>query len=132
MHDALRQGIGMIVQENGTVPGITVAENLFLCDTARFSGKRGRGLINGRALRRAAQAALDDIGASHIRADSITGALDLQDRKLVEVARVWLAEPEVMVVDENNHGTIPAGAGHHLRSHAAHGGKRTGGYLYFA
>ena len=100
MHDALRQGIGMIVQENGTVPGITVAENLFLCDTARFSGKRGRGLINGRALRRAAQAALDDIGASHIRADSITGALDLQDRKLVEVARVWLAEPEVMVVDE--------------------------------
>ena len=41
MHDALRQGIGMIVQENGTVPGITVAENLFLCDTARFSGKRG-------------------------------------------------------------------------------------------
>ncbi len=100
MHDALRQGIGMIVQESGTVPGITVAENLFLCDTARFSGKRGHGLINGRALRRAAQAALDDIGASHIRADSITGSLDLQDRKLVEVARVWLAEPEVMVVDE--------------------------------
>ena len=85
MHDALRQGIGMIVQENGTVPGITVAENLFLCDTARFSGKRGRGLINGRALRRAAQAALDDIGASHIRADSLTGSLDLQDRKLAGI-----------------------------------------------
>lgn len=100
MHDALRQGIGMIVQESGTVPGITVAENLFLCDTARFSGRRGRGLINGRALRRAAQAALDDIGASHIRADAITGSLDLQDRKLVEVARVWLARPDVMIVDE--------------------------------
>lgn len=100
MHDALRRGIGMIVQESGTVPGITVAENLFLCDTARFCGKQGRGLVNGRALRRAAQTALDDIGASHIRADAITGSLDLQDRKLVEVARVWLAHPEVMVVDE--------------------------------
>ena len=27
----------MIVQENGTVPGITVAENLFLNDSRRFS-----------------------------------------------------------------------------------------------
>ena len=30
MMDALEQGVGMIVQENGTVPGITVAENIFL------------------------------------------------------------------------------------------------------
>lgn len=100
MQDALRRGIGMIVQESGTVPGIPVAENLFLCDTARFCGRNGRGLVNGRALRRAAQAALDDIGASHIRADAITGSLDLQDRKLVEIARVRLAHPEVMIVDE--------------------------------
>lgn len=100
MHDALRQGIGMIVQESGTVPGITVAENLFLCDMARFCGKNGRGPVNSRALRAAAQTALDDIGAEHIRADRITGSLDLQDRKLVEVARVWLAHPEVMIVDE--------------------------------
>ena len=37
MSDALRRGVGMIVQESGTVPGITVAENLFLCRMGRFS-----------------------------------------------------------------------------------------------
>ena len=30
MNDALSKGVGMIVQENGTVPGISVAENIFL------------------------------------------------------------------------------------------------------
>lgn len=30
MIDALHKGIGMIVQESGTIPGITVAENIFL------------------------------------------------------------------------------------------------------
>src|SRR6188474_1896341 len=34
---ALAAGVGMIVQEAGTVPGITVAENMFLGDTRRFS-----------------------------------------------------------------------------------------------
>ncbi|MCQ2429736.1 MAG: sugar ABC transporter ATP-binding protein [Clostridia bacterium] len=101
MQTALEGGVGMIVQENGTVPGITVAENLFLCDTDRFAaGKRGRGLINARAMRKAARKALDDIGADHIREDAVTATLDLQDRKLIEVARVWSRRPSVMVVDE--------------------------------
>lgn len=33
MIEALEKGIGMIVQESGTVPGITVAENIFLGET---------------------------------------------------------------------------------------------------
>ena len=33
MIDALHKGIGMIVQESGTIPGITVAENIFLAET---------------------------------------------------------------------------------------------------
>lgn len=39
MIDALEHGIGMIVQETGTVPGITVAENIFLGETERFRKK---------------------------------------------------------------------------------------------
>ena len=101
MREALDGGVGMIVQESGTVPGITVAENLFLCDTDRFTrGGRGRGLISGAAMRREARAALDDIGADHIREDAVTASLDLQDRKLIEVARVNHRRPDVMIVDE--------------------------------
>lgn len=41
-------GVGMIVQESGTVPGITVAENMFLCDTDRFA--KGKLFVNNAAL----------------------------------------------------------------------------------
>ena len=99
MQEALDGGIGMIVQESGTVPGITVAENIFLCDTARFT-PGGRGLISFAAMRRAARRALDDVGAYHIREDAVTASLDLADRKLVEVARVCGRSPDVMIVDE--------------------------------
>lgn len=106
MSEALRGGVGMIVQESGTVPGVTVAENLFLCRAGEFAvfrtpAGRGWGLISARRMFRAAQRALDDIGAGHIRADAVTGTLDLTDRKLIEVAKVWQAHPRVLVVDES-------------------------------
>ena len=41
MIDALRHGIGMIVQETGTVPGISVAENIFLGEIDRFKSSKG-------------------------------------------------------------------------------------------
>lgn len=105
MHWASAHGVGMIVQETGTVPEITVAENMFLCQTGQFamfgrkSGKRW-GPISGKAMLQAAQKALDDIGANHIDAGAVTNTLDMQDRKLVEVAKVWMQNPELIVVDE--------------------------------
>ncbi len=105
MHWAAAHGVGMIVQETGTVPEITVAENMFLCQTGQFAAFRGKdgkrwGPIRGKAMLRAAQQALDDIGASHIDASAMTDRLDMQDRKLVEVAKVWMQQPELIVVDE--------------------------------
>lgn len=97
MNWALTQGVGMIVQENGTVPGITVAENMFLCEAGRFA--KG-GFVHGAAMRQAAQKALDDIGAGYLRAGAVTASLDMMDRKLVEVAKVWMQHPELIVVDE--------------------------------
>ena len=113
MQWAATQGVGMIVQETGTVPEITVAENMFLCQANRFAcfqGKKGRwGLVNGRAMVKEAQRALDDIGASHIRATAMTNTLDMQDRKLVEVAKVWMQDPELIVVDETTTALSQAG-----------------------
>lgn len=99
------QGVGMIVQETGTVPEITVAENMFLCGADKFGCFRRRdgrrwGFVNSRAMFQAAQKALDEIGAEHISAKAMTYTLDMQDRKLVEVAKVWMQDPEIIVVDE--------------------------------
>ena len=98
MEWAMSHGVGMIVQESGTVPGITVAENIFLCETGSFAGG---GLVSVRKMRKAAQAALADIGADGIDAGQIAGMLDMTERKLVEVAKVWLRRPQVLVVDES-------------------------------
>ncbi|WP_310603240.1 sugar ABC transporter ATP-binding protein [Anaerosporobacter sp.] len=103
MIHALNQGIGMIVQENGTVAGISVAENIFLGELDQFKSihkGRGYGFVNRKELNRKAQEVLNQIGASYIKADRITGALDLQDRKLIEIAKVMQKNPEVLVVDE--------------------------------
>lgn len=97
MMDALEHGVGMIVQENGTVPGVTVAENIFLGKSHLF--KKGP-FVNGKEMIRQAQEALDGIGANHIKADMVTAALDFQDRKLVEIAKVMVKNPKVLVVDE--------------------------------
>ncbi|MBR2845782.1 MAG: sugar ABC transporter ATP-binding protein [Solobacterium sp.] len=97
MNDALAHGVGMIVQENGTVPGISVAENIFLGETGEFTS----GLfVSRRKMTERAQKALNRIGAQHISAAMPAGALDFQDRKLVEIARVMEKDPDILVVDE--------------------------------
>lgn len=97
MNDAMKKGVGMIVQESGTVSGISVAENIFLGETDEF--KKGL-FINRNKMINEAQAALNKIGAGHIDAGLITGALDFQDRKLVEIAKVMAKEPTILIVDE--------------------------------
>lgn len=100
---ALEKGIGMIVQESGTVPGITVAENIFLGETEKFKGfgkTHKWGFIKKSSMAGAAQEALNAIGANHIKAQTLTGMLDMQDRKLIEIAKVMNKKPEVLIVDE--------------------------------
>ena len=97
MVDALDRGIGMIVQESGTVPGISVAENIFLADIERF--RKGL-IINRKEMMREAEEILKEIGAEDIPANIPCGMLDIQNRKLVEIARVMRKDPKVLVVDE--------------------------------
>lgn len=99
MVDALAHGVGMIVQESGTIAGISVAENLFLGEAARFA--RGPlGLVSRRAMVEAANAALADFGITGVEGSQPMGSLDFQTRKLVEIAKVAMKNPRVFVVDE--------------------------------
>lgn len=97
MQDGLRSGIGMIVQESGVVAEISVAENLFLGDEKRF--RKGIG-INRKAMQQEAAKALHTIGFDEVSPAVPMLSLDLQQRKLTEVAKVMYAEPELLIVDE--------------------------------
>ncbi|MCD8155733.1 MAG: sugar ABC transporter ATP-binding protein [Clostridiales bacterium] len=98
MIDALGHGIGMIVQESGTIQGISVAENLFLGETKQF--QNAFGLVNRKKMNAAADAALDAIGIADVRGAMPMAAIDFQTRKLVEIAKVVMKNPDILVVDE--------------------------------
>lgn len=98
MIDALSKGIGMIVQESGTIQGVTVAENLFLGETKQFPGPFGT--IDRKAMNAKADEALQAIGVKNVSGATPMGALDFQTRKLVEIAKVVMKDPEILVVDE--------------------------------
>lgn len=98
MLEGAAAGFGMIVQEMGTVSGLTVAQNIFLGNEKQFRGRTG--LISKAKMNAAAQKALDGIGFRDVAPDQYIDSLDMQDRKLVEVAKVMYGNPDVMVVDE--------------------------------
>ena len=96
MIDGAKSGIGMIVQEMGTVSGISVAENIFLGEEEKF---RKFGLISKRRMNESAREALKAIG-SDIEPEQPIDRLGMQERKLVELAKVMYAQPEMLIVDE--------------------------------
>ena len=97
MLDAQANGIAMIVQETGTVPGITVAANIFIGKEDQFS--RG-GILRLRAMMRAAEKALGRIGVTDIAPNASIDSLNFEDRKIIEIARAMYAEPDILIVDE--------------------------------
>jgi len=100
MIDALQKGIGIIVQESGTIAGISVAENIFLAEVDPFRIWGGKGPVSRAAMNKAADAVLDNIGVTHVRGYMQMGDLDFQTRKLVEIAKVVMKDPQILIVDE--------------------------------
>ncbi len=95
--EAIQNGIGMIVQEAGTIPGITVAENIFLGNYKPF---RKGPFVDRAKMNAKAKQALEKIGITNINPALPTMNYDMQERKLIEIAKVMAADPELFVVDE--------------------------------
>jgi len=95
--EANHQGVSIIVQEMGTLPGLSVAENIFLGQEKQFTrfGVKNTRLINSRA-----QQLLDSYGFSHIRATQAIETCNFEDRKLVEIVKATYTKPQVLIVDE--------------------------------
>ncbi len=95
--EAASRGIGMIVQEAGTIGSISVAENIFLGNYEPF--KTGP-VINKKKMVAEAKIALKKIGVEDIDPSLPAGLYDMQDRKLIEIAKVMYHDPELIIVDE--------------------------------
>lgn len=93
----MNNGIGMVVQEAGTLGNITVAENLFLGEYKAF---QRFGIINRAAMYAAAVKAMEKIGITGINPAWPVRMLDMQSRKLLELARIMNHDPEILIIDE--------------------------------
>jgi ribose transport system ATP-binding protein len=95
--EANNQGISIIVQEMGTLDGLTVAENIFLGNEDRFMRW---GVKQTAAMNREAQRLLDSYGFQHINATLMIDNFHFEDRKLIEIVKATYFKPEVTVIDE--------------------------------
>jgi len=100
MIEALQHGIGMIVQESGTISGVTVAENIFLAELDQFKNKMG--LVNTKLMNQKADEVMENIGVTNVKGNTPMALLDFQTRKLVEIAKVVMKKPDVLVIDETS------------------------------
>ena len=99
MLEAQENNIGMIVQEAGSIPNITVAENIFLGHEKMF--KKGL-FIDKKAMEESAQKLLDELELDMFKADQRTSTLDPQARKIIEIAKCLYWKPDLLIVDETS------------------------------
>ena len=97
MVESQNAGISMILQEANTIPGVTVAQNLFAGSEKDFSTL---GVINMFRMYRAADELLGKFGVSHIKARDRIDSLTFEDRKLIEIVRCVRDDTQILVVDE--------------------------------
>lgn len=95
--EANEEGISIIVQELGTLSGLTVAENIFLGHEDQFV--KG-GIKNTNAMNRKAQELLKQYGFDRIKASNIIDEYNFEDRKLVEIVKATYFDPKIVVIDE--------------------------------
>ncbi len=90
-------GISIIVQELGTLDGLTVAENIFLGHESKFVKM---GIKNTAAMNREANAQLKRYGFDRIKASDMIDNYSFEDRKLVEIVKATYFNPRIVVIDE--------------------------------
>lgn len=95
--EANDDGISIIVQELGTLSGLTVAENIFLGHEKQFVKC---GIKNTNTMNKKASELLKEYGFDKINASAMIDDYDFEDRKLIEIVKATYFNPKIVVVDE--------------------------------
>ena len=95
--EANNEGVAIIVQEMGTLSGLTVAENIFLGHEEPFMHM---GVKDTRSMNKAAQRLLNEYGFERVKASDMIDLYNFEDRKLVEIVKATYMKPKILVVDE--------------------------------
>ncbi len=95
--DGQKKGVAMIVQEAGTIPNISITDNIYAGKEKFFM--KGP-FVNRKAMNESAQNALRKVGISNMNASDSINVLNQEDKKIVEIARALDDDPDLMIVDE--------------------------------
>jgi ABC-type sugar transport system ATPase subunit len=87
-------GIATVFQEFSLVPGMTVAENIFM---GRWPGRSFA--VDWRSMRKAARRVMADLELD-ISPDAVVGELPVAQQQLVEIAKAMAAGASVIMLDE--------------------------------
>ena len=94
-HEALSHRISIITQELSPIPGMSVAENIFLGREPKFAGL----VIDYRALFEKADRLLKQLGFD-IDPRVQMGRLSLAQTQLVEIAKAFSRQSDIIIMDE--------------------------------
>lgn len=113
-------GVGMIVQEAGTIPNISVAENIFLGHEKLFAASKTINkkkvekdptvkekkiyspFINKSKMLVEAKKLLNEYDITSFDAATRTSSIDMQARKLIEIVKCLYWKPDLLIIDETS------------------------------
>lgn len=101
--EAARFGIGTVFQELSLIPHLSVAQNLFYGIEPRVRAGR----INMGALRSAARQTLAEYGFPNVQPGGVVSRLHLADRQILEIVKVLIRDPYVLILDEPTSALLP-------------------------
>ena len=94
-HDARLKGVAMIYQELNLALHLSAQENILLgAESARL------GVVDRRASRDRARAALVSLGHGGLELDRPAGSFSIAEQQIIEIARALLMQPQVLIMDE--------------------------------
>jgi ribose transport system ATP-binding protein len=94
-HHARQSGIAMIYQELNLAPHLSIVENILLgCEPSRF------GWLDRGCRRDLARKALAELGHPDLDLERPVSTLSIALQQIVEIARAFIGQPRVLIMDE--------------------------------
>lgn len=94
--EAIDNGISVIYQELNDLRTLSIAENIFV---GHLPLKKG-GIIDRKQLEEQTVQALNEVGLGNLDPSTLAGTLSVAQRQLIEVARAFMRDSKIIVMDE--------------------------------